>query len=156
MRSRVFLSFAATATQRVEAVARHTQELGIGIAGRFTPMGGALELVPDLRQQLRVSDAIVVVFGADAPDEFVRDEIEWSYEDGKGLVGVRLDPTAATPEPLYEAGAEILDWANDEDRARLAGAIRAAIRGAALMERARQHGSGSGAPCARPQPPRSD
>jgi hypothetical protein len=154
MRSRVFLSFASSATERVEPIARHTQELGIGIAGRFTPIGGALELVPDLRQQLRVADAIVVVFGLGPDDNQVRDEIEWSYELDKGLIGVRIDDKAPTPELLFEAGAEILDWTDDDDRERLVGAIRAAKRGAELMERARKQGTGLGASCARPRPPR--
>lgn len=154
MRSRIFLSFASSATERVEPIARHTQELGLGIAGRFTPPGGAFELVPDLRQQLRVADAMVVVFGIGPADDQVQDEIEWSYELDKGLVGVRIDDEAPTPKLLFEAGAEILEWTNDHDRERLGGAISAAKRGAELMEKARKQGSGLGASCARPQPRR--
>jgi hypothetical protein len=154
MSSRIFLSFDSSAAERVEPIARHTQELGIRIAGRFTPIGGTLELVPDLRQQLRVADATVVIFGIGPADDQVQDEIEWASELDKGLIGVRIDEEAPTPELLFEAGAEILNWADDDDRARLAGAIRAAKRGAELMERARKQGSGLGASCARPRPPR--
>jgi hypothetical protein len=154
MSSRIFFSFASETTERVEPIARYTQELGLGIAGRLIPIGGALELVPDLRQQLRVADAIVVVFGAGPADDQVQDEIEWSYEFDKGLVGVRIDEDAPTPGLLFEAGAEILDWADDDDRARLPGAIRAAKRGSEVMEKARKQGSGTGAACARPRPPR--
>ena len=154
MRNRVFLSFASSASDRVEPIASHTQELGIGIAGRFTPPGGALELLPDLRQQLKAADAIVVIFGSGPSDNQAVEEIEWSYEFDKGLVGVCIDEEAPTPAFLFEAGAEILNWTHDDDRARFAGAILAAKRGAELMERARKQGSGAGAPCARPRPPR--
>jgi hypothetical protein len=153
MRSRIFLSYAEL-PERVEDVAGYAQELGMGISGRFVPVGGALELVPDLRQQLRASDAVIAIFGSAAPSDFVKAELEWSYEDAKGLVGVRLDRVAAVPNLLHEAGAEILDWADEEDRSRLDGAVQAAIRGARLMERARLAGTGSGAACGRPMPRR--
>jgi TIR domain len=152
MRSWVFLSFSTASDARLEEVASHAQELGLGVAGRFVPLGGALELIPDLRQQLRASDAVLVVFDREALDDSVTHELDWSYEEGKGLVGVRLDQAATIPTLLYDAGAEILDWTESEDRSRLGGAIRAAARGAQLMERAREQGSGSGAPCARPKP----
>src|SRR5690349_15364608 len=119
--NRIYLSFAGSAAEHVEAVAHATQELGMRVTGRFTPIGGAFELVPDLRQQLQVSDAIVVVFGSSGTDAQVLSELDWSYEDGKGFVGVRLDPQADIPPMLYEAGAEILDWDKPADRERYAG-----------------------------------
>src|SRR4051794_32556499 len=105
MKQRIFLSFAASDTDRVEPIARHAQELGLALAGRFTPIGSSPELVPDLRQQVRVADAIVVIFGSGPSDALAQNEIEWSYELDKGLVGVGIDDEAPTPELLFEAGA---------------------------------------------------
>jgi hypothetical protein len=149
MRTRIFISFDAASDRLVE-LAAETQQLGLGVAGRFTPPGSPFELVPDLRQQLRAADAVVVAFGNGPDREQVEREAEWSYEDAKGLVGVKLGAEAEVPTWLFNAGAEILDWDDAADRARLGGAIQAAVRGAKLMERARRAGTGSGAACARP------
>lgn len=149
MRARIFLSYDVPA-DRLADLAEWTERLGLSIAGRYVPIGGAMELIPDLRQQLQASEAVVVAFGRTQGSHDVEREIEWSYEDAKGIVGVRFEQDAPVPAALYDAGAEILDWSDGDDRDRLGGAIRAATQGAELMERARKAGTGSGARCARP------
>jgi hypothetical protein len=114
MRERVFLSYAPGTEPWLEDVARYSQRLGLGITGRHVPVGGAFELVPDLRQQLRASVATVVLFGL-ATDATVDAEIEWTREFGKGLVGIGADRSTPPPTALYEAGAELLSWTADDD-----------------------------------------
>lgn len=149
MSNAVFLSYARETEPWLEDLAGYTQVLGLGITGRFVPVGGALELVPDLRQQLSVSLATVVLFGT-SDDETVDAEIEWTREFGKGIVGIRTKPKARAPLSLFEAGAEVLSWDLDDDRRRLPGAITAAAHGARLMEQVIQRGTGAGKGCARP------
>ena len=152
MSTRVFVSFDAALSDDVAEVAEFARELGVGVSGRYTPIGGPLELVPDLRQQLRVSDAVIVIFDSGIPDQRTTEEIAWSYEDAKALVGVRVDPSARVPDLLYEAGAEILDWTRNDDKDRFGGAVQAAIKAAQLMEKARKRGTGRGAQCVRQRP----
>ena len=149
MSNAVFLSYAQETEPWLDDLAGYTHSVGLGITGRFVPVGGALELVPDLRQQLRVSLATVVLFGT-SDDATVDDEIEWTREFGKGIVGIRAEPSARAPVSLFEAGAEVLSWDLDDDRRRLPRAITAAVRGARLMERVVQQGTGAGKSCARP------
>lgn len=149
MSDAIFLSYARETVPWLEDLAGYTHGLGLGITGRFVPVGGALELVPDLRQQLSVSLATVVLFGVSG-DETVDAEIDWTREFGKGIVGIRTEPRAPAPVSLFEAGAEVLSWDLDDDRRRLPGAITAAAHGARLMERVIQHGTGAGKSCARP------
>lgn len=148
MSNAVFLSYARETEPWLDDLAGYTRDLGLRISGRFVPVGGALELVPDLRQQLRVSLATVVLFGT-SDDSTVDSEIEWTREFGKGIVGVRTEPSARPPVSLFETGAEVLSWDLDDDRQRLPKAITAAVNGARLMERVIQHGTGAGNSCAR-------
>lgn len=104
-----------------------------------------------VRDQLgRTAVTLVLIGPREAPNEWVEREIEWSLEAGNGLVGIKLDPAAAPPAPLFEAGAEILDWSRPEDVTYLEHAIESAVHSATLLRRAAQRGTGSGKSCARP------
>jgi antiphage defense system Thoeris ThsB-like protein len=104
-----------------------------------------------VKDQLSRCAVTVVLFDRSGhSSDWIPREIEWSLEKGHGLVGVRLDPDATPPEPLYDAGAEILDWTAPADVSYFPTAIEAAIASAALLRRAATRGTGSGASCARP------
>jgi hypothetical protein len=81
-----------------------------------------------IREQLKGSSATIVLIGRETTNsEWVEREIAWSREDGKGIIGIRVDPDAEVPEGLTEYGAEILDWSTPEDVNQFDEAIERAI-----------------------------
>ncbi|HEX8105454.1 MAG TPA: hypothetical protein VF533_22760 [Solirubrobacteraceae bacterium] len=150
MRERVFLSYEHLGHDALEDVARLVATTGYGISGRnFAP--DKLFAVGSPHQQLQAASAALVLITADAEaSATIAEEIEWAIEQSKGLVGLRLDPTAAIPRALFDAGAEVLDARRDDDVGYLPRAIDTAVQSAKLLEQAAIRGSGLGAPCARP------
>jgi MTH538 TIR-like domain (DUF1863) len=103
-----------------------------------------------IHEQLKGSSVTVVLIGKEtAKSDWVGREIEWSLEKGNGLVGIKLDPRATPPKSLYDAGAEILDWKDPSDVRHFQRAIEAAAKGANVMQKAIERGTGSGASCGR-------
>jgi MTH538 TIR-like domain (DUF1863) len=103
-----------------------------------------------IKEQLKGSSVTVVLIGRQtSQSQWVKREIEWSMEKGNGLVGIKLDPRATEPKVLHDAGAEILDWNKPADVRHFQPAIEAAARGADVMRKAVERGTGSGASCGR-------
>jgi len=81
-----------------------------------------------IKEQLTGSSATIVLIGKITSDSsWVEKEIEWSKEQGKGIVGIRIDSDAVIPEELTDYGAEILDWYKPADVSQFDDAIERAI-----------------------------
>lgn len=81
-----------------------------------------------IREEIRGSSATVVLIGKEtAQSEWVEKEIQWSKEQGKGIIGIRIDPDAPVPDGLTEYGAEILNWNEPSDVNQFDDAIERAI-----------------------------
>jgi antiphage defense system Thoeris ThsB-like protein len=62
-------------------------------------------------EQMHGTSITVVLIGKETVDSgWVAHEIERSLADGKGLLGIRLEPGVAVPQALADSGAEIIDW----------------------------------------------
>jgi hypothetical protein len=69
-----------------------------------------------IKEKIKGSSATIVLIGKKTADsEWVDKEIQWSKEQGKGIIGIRIDPDAPIPDGLTEYGAEILDWYKPAD-----------------------------------------
>lgn len=104
-----------------------------------------------IRSQMKGTSVTVVLIGAaTASSDWVNKEIAWSSskEPANGLLGIVIDPGAAIPPALLEAGAEIIDWTAPSDVHEFEHAIEraalAAARAPAILASA-----GSGSSCAR-------
>lgn len=81
-----------------------------------------------IREKITGSSATIVLIGkGTAQSEWVEKEIKWSQEQGKGIIGIRIDPDAPVPDGLTEYGAEILNWFNPADVNQFDDAIERAI-----------------------------
>jgi hypothetical protein len=81
-----------------------------------------------IREQIKGSSATIVLIGKNTADSgWVDKEIEWTKEQGKGALGIRIDPDAPIPEGLTEYGAEILNWYDPSDVNEFDAAIERAI-----------------------------
>ena len=81
-----------------------------------------------IREQIKGSSATIVLIGKNTANSgWVDKEIEWTKEQGKGVLGIRIDPDAPIPEGLTEYGAEILNWYNPSDVNEFDAAIERAI-----------------------------
>jgi len=81
-----------------------------------------------IREQITGSSATIVLIGKNTADSgWVDKEIEWTKEQGKGVLGIRIDPDAPIPEGLTEYGAEILNWYDPSDVNEFDAAIERAI-----------------------------
>ncbi len=81
-----------------------------------------------IKEKITGSSATVVVIGKDtAASDWVDKEIQWSKEQGKGIVGIRIDPEATVPDGLTAYGAEILNWFEPADVNQFNDAIERAI-----------------------------
>lgn len=64
-----------------------------------------------IQEQMDGCSATVVLIGNQTADsDWVDHEIAKSVEQGKGIIGVRLEAGAEVPNGLTQAGAEILEW----------------------------------------------
>jgi hypothetical protein len=81
-----------------------------------------------IKEQIKGSSATIVLIGKNTADSaWVDKEIEWSKEQGKGIIGIRIDSDVAIPDALTEYGAEILDWYEPADVNQFDDAIERAI-----------------------------
>ena len=81
-----------------------------------------------IREQMTGSSATIVLIGKNtASSEWVDKEIEWTKEQGKGIVGIRIAPEASIPASLIDYAAEILNWYDPSDVAEFDAAIERAI-----------------------------
>ncbi|BCI52226.1 hypothetical protein NIIDNTM18_15040 [Mycolicibacterium litorale] len=81
-----------------------------------------------IKEQLKGSSATIVLIGKSTADsEWVDKEIRWSREQGKGIIGIRIEPDARIPDALTEYGAEILNWYKPPDVSQFDSAIERAI-----------------------------
>jgi hypothetical protein len=150
MTERLFLSYAEVDRDVLDRIAGLVADVGLGVSGRdFTR--DELFVVGSPLQQLQAASAALVLITAEAEaSDVIAREIAWAIEQGKGIVGLRLEPGARTPRALYDAGAEVLDAHEPSDLEYLPRALDASVRGAKLLELAASQGTGSGGPCARP------
>lgn len=150
MTDRIFLSYAEVDRGVLDHVAGLLANAGFGVSGRdFTR--DQLFAVGSPLQQLQAASAVLVLMTAAAEaSEAIELEIAWAIEQGKGIVGLKIESDAQTPRALYDAGAEVLDAQAPSDVEYLPRAIDASVRGARLLELAASRGTGSGGPCARP------
>jgi hypothetical protein len=113
---------------------RYNEHLDVNFVGRHL-LDPVHSSDPDyisqkIREQIKGSSATIVLIGAHTADsDWVSKEITWSLAKNppNGLVGIRIDPDARTPEALNEAGAEILDWTIPDDVHAFDAAIERAV-----------------------------
>jgi hypothetical protein len=156
MKRRVFLSYQHADQLKAKGfnLMSYAKNVGLEFTGRHL-LDPVKSSDPDyigrkIREQLKGSSVTVVLIGKDtAKSDWVAREIEWSLEKGNGLVGIKLDPQATPPSSLYDAGAEILDWNEPADVRHFQPAIDAAVKGADVMQKAIDRGTGSGGSCGR-------
>lgn len=150
-----FLSYHETDRSLATDFARREQRTGLRFSGRFS-FDHQLTLDPeDLgrsaeRHLTSTSLTIVLISWRTQASPWVAEEIEWSLEKDHGLLGVKLESEVKTPDPLYDVGAEILDWQIPEDVQYFDRAVKTAVRAAHVLRRAAEIGTGSGSACARP------
>lgn len=100
-----------------------------------------------IKEKLKGSSATIVLIGKQTADsDWVGKEIQWSIEQGKGIIGIRIDPDAPIPDELSEYGAEILDWYNPADVNEFDDAIERAI---AATSRGRNIPTNTASTCSR-------
>lgn len=81
-----------------------------------------------IKEKITGSSATIVLIGKGTADsDWVEKEIQWSREQGNGIIGIRIDPDAPIPDGLVDYGAEILDWSKPEDVQQFDDAIERAI-----------------------------
>ncbi len=81
-----------------------------------------------IKEKIKGSSATVVLIGKETADsDWIEKEIQWSEDQGKGIIGIRLEPDAEVPDGLVEYGAEILDWFSPADVQQFDDAIERAI-----------------------------
>jgi hypothetical protein len=134
MTRRVFISYQHTDQMKARGLnlMRYNEHVDVDFTGRHL-LDPVKSDDPDyisrkIREQMRGSSATIVLIGKNTADsEWVDKEIEWTKEQGKGIIGIRIDPDAAIPEGLTEYGAEILNWYDPSDVAEFDDAIERAI-----------------------------
>lgn len=81
-----------------------------------------------IKEKITGSSATIVLIGREtSQSDWVEKEIAWSREQGKGILGIRVDAKAEIPEGLTDYGAEILDWYEADDVNQFDDAIERAI-----------------------------
>ncbi|WP_192804583.1 TIR domain-containing protein [Rhodococcus erythropolis] len=81
-----------------------------------------------IKEKITGSSATIVLIGKNTADsDWIDKEIQWSKDQGKGIIGIRIDPKAPVPESLTEYGAEILNWYEPADVNQFDDAIERAI-----------------------------
>jgi hypothetical protein len=81
-----------------------------------------------IKEKIKGSSATIVLIGKETADsDWIEKEIQWSKDQGKGIIGIRIEPDAEVPDGLVEYGAEILDWFSPADVQQFDDAIERAI-----------------------------
>jgi hypothetical protein len=140
MTRRVFISYQHTDQMKARGLnlMTYNKNVNVDFTGRHL-LDPVKSTDPDyisrkIREQIKGSSATIVLIGKNtAQSTWVDKEIEWTKEQGKGIIGIRIDPDAQIPAGLVEYGAEILDWYDPADvnefDAAIERAIAATIRG---------------------------
>lgn len=136
MARRVFLSYQHRDQMKAQGLnlATYNENVNLDVSMRhlLNPLKSKDSgyITKKIKEQLKGTSASIILIGKDtAKSDWVAKEIEWSREKGNALVGVRIDPGAAIPEGLVDAGAEILDWGKPEDMHEFGPAVERAIKG---------------------------
>ena len=140
MTRRVFISYQHTDQMRAHGLnlMTYNKHVNVDFTGRhlLNPVKSTDRdyISRKIREQIKGSSATIVLIGKNTADSgWVDNEIEWTKEEGKGVLGIRIDPDAPIPEGLTEYGAEILNWYDPSDvnefDAAIERAIAATIRG---------------------------
>ena len=134
MTRRVFISYQHTDQMKARGLnlMTYNKHVGIDFTGRhlLDPVVShdANYISRKIKEQITGSSATIVLIGKNTADsDWVAKEIEWSKEQGKGVVGIRIDPDAPIPDGLTEYGAEILKWDEPADVNQFDAAIERAI-----------------------------
>jgi hypothetical protein len=140
MTRHIFISYQHTDQMRARGLnlMTYNKHVNIDFTGRHL-LDPVKSTDPDyisrkIREQIKGSSATIVLIGKNTANSgWVDKEIEWTKEQGKGVLGIRIDPDAPIPEGLTEYGAEILNWYDPADvnefDAAIERAIAATIRG---------------------------
>jgi hypothetical protein len=134
MTRRVFISYQHADLMKARGLnlMTHNKNVNVDFTGRhlLSPVNSHN---PDyisrkIKEKINGSSATIVLIGAQTSDsKWVEKEIEWSREQGKGIIGIRIDPDVSIPDSLTEYGAEILDWFRPEDVQQFDDAIERSI-----------------------------
>jgi hypothetical protein len=133
-RRRVFISYQHSDLMKAKGLnlMRYNDNVDVNFIGRhlLTPVNShdPNYISRKIREQIKGSSATIVLIGKDtAESSWVEKEIEWSREQGKGIIGIRIDPDAPVPNALIDAGAEILNWYKPADVQQFDASIERAI-----------------------------
>lgn len=134
MTRRVFISYQHADQMKARGLnlMTHNRNVDVDFTGRHL-LDPVKSRDPDyisrkIKEKIKGSSAAVVLIGKQTADSsWVDKEIEWSREQGKGIIGIRIDPDASIPEALIDCGAEILDWYKPGDVQQFDDAIERAI-----------------------------
>ena len=140
MTRRVFISYQHTDQMRAHGLnlMTYNKHVNVDFTGRhlLNPVKSTDRdyIRRKIGEQINGSSATIVRIRINTADSgWVDNEIEWTKEEGKGVLGIRIDPDAPIPEGLTEYGAEILNWYDPSDvnefDAAIERAIAATIRG---------------------------
>lgn len=81
-----------------------------------------------IKEKITGSSATIVLIGKKtAESDWVDKEIQWTKDQGKGIIGIRIDPDAPVPDGLTDYGSEILNWYEPGDVNQFDDAIERAI-----------------------------
>lgn len=153
MTRRVFISYQHADQMKAKGLnlMTHNSNVDVDFTGRHL-LDPVKSSDPDyigkkIREQIDGSSATIVLIGSETADsDWVEKEIQWSRDDDKGIIGIRIDPNARIPNALVDAGAEILNWYKPEDVQAFNAAIERAIKG---TKRAKNMPTNSRGNCAR-------
>lgn len=134
MTRRVFISYQHADQMKARGfnLMTHNKNVDVDFTGRHL-LDPVKSRDPDyisrkIKEKIKGSSAAVVLIGKQtAGSPWVDKEIEWSRDQGKGIIGIRIDPDASIPEALIDCGAEILDWYKPDDVQQFDDAIERAI-----------------------------
>ena len=134
MTRRVFISYQHLDQMKARGLdlMTYNRNVDINFTGRhlLTPVNSHDDayISSKIKEQIKGSSATIVLIGAATADSaWVEKEIQWSKEQGKGIIGIRIDPDADIPDALVQHGAEILEWSKPEDVQEFDEAIERAI-----------------------------
>jgi hypothetical protein len=105
-----------------------------------------------VKAQMKGTSVTVVLIGRDThASDWCAKEIRWSQEKqpANGLLGIRIDPDAPTPQELLDCGADVLDWNEPSDVQTFEAAIERAALAAGRGEAIAASASAAPGACAR-------
>jgi antiphage defense system Thoeris ThsB-like protein len=134
MTRRVFISYQHADQMKARGLnlMTYNKNVNVDFTGRHlldpVKSSDSIYISRKIKEQIKGSSATIVLIGKNTGDSsWVDKEIQWSEEQGKGIIGIRIDPDAAIPDALTNYGAEILDWYRPDDVDQFDDAIERAI-----------------------------